>query len=78
MDTISFLNMASIAFQKAADAYKADGKELSHLILRRSVMISMQHLRLLEHIKTFNNRRATIWNLSKHSRKNLIREPSIR
>ena len=27
MDTISFLNMASIAFQKAADAYKADGKE---------------------------------------------------
>lgn len=27
MDTIGFLNMASIAFQKAADAYKADGKE---------------------------------------------------
>lgn len=27
MDTISFLNMASIAFQKAADSYKADGKE---------------------------------------------------
>ena len=27
MDTISFLNMASIAFQKAADAYKADGKK---------------------------------------------------
>lgn len=27
MDTISFLNMASIAFQKAADTYKADGKE---------------------------------------------------
>ena len=26
-DTISFLNMASIAFQKAADTYKADGKE---------------------------------------------------
>ena len=27
MDTISFLNMASIAFQKAADVWKADGKE---------------------------------------------------
>ena len=27
MDAISFLNMASIAFQKAADSYKADGKE---------------------------------------------------
>lgn len=27
MDTISFLNMASIAFQKAADAYKSDGRE---------------------------------------------------
>lgn len=27
MDAISFLNMASIAFQKAADAYKADGRE---------------------------------------------------
>lgn len=27
MDTISFLNIATIAFQKAADAYKADGKE---------------------------------------------------
>ena len=27
MDAISFLNIASIAFQKAADAYKADGKE---------------------------------------------------
>ena len=27
VDVISFLNMASIAFQKAADAYKADGKE---------------------------------------------------
>lgn len=27
MDTIGFLNMASIAFQKAADAYNADGKE---------------------------------------------------
>ena len=27
MDTISFLNMASIAFQKAADYYKAYGKE---------------------------------------------------
>ena len=27
MDAIAFLNMASIAFQKAADAYKADGKE---------------------------------------------------
>ncbi len=26
-DTIGFLNIASIAFQKAADAYKADGKE---------------------------------------------------
>lgn len=26
MDTISFLNMTSIAFQKAADAYNADGK----------------------------------------------------
>lgn len=26
MDSIGFLNMASIAFQKAADAYKADGK----------------------------------------------------
>ena len=26
-DTIGFLNMASIAFQKAADAYNADGKE---------------------------------------------------
>lgn len=26
-DTIGFLNMASIAFHKAADAYKADGKE---------------------------------------------------
>lgn len=27
VDVISFLNMASIAFQKAADAYKSDGKE---------------------------------------------------
>ena len=27
MDAIGFLNMASIAFQKAADAYKADGRE---------------------------------------------------
>ena len=27
MDAICFLNMASIAFQKAADAYKADGRE---------------------------------------------------
>ncbi len=27
MDAIGFLNKASIAFQKAADAYKADGRE---------------------------------------------------
>lgn len=27
VDAIGFLNMASIAFNKAADAYKADGKE---------------------------------------------------
>ena len=27
MDAIGFLNMASIAFQKAADAYKAEGRE---------------------------------------------------
>lgn len=27
MDAISFLNMVTIAFDKAADAYKADGKE---------------------------------------------------
>lgn len=29
MDTISFLNMASIAFQKAAGTYKAEGKEFT-------------------------------------------------
>lgn len=27
VDAISFLNMASIAFDKAADSYKADGRE---------------------------------------------------
>ena len=27
VDAIGFLNMASIAFNKAADAYKTDGKE---------------------------------------------------